>query len=598
MEISSINSDIIRGNVTTIILGSLWSNDRYGYDILKEIENKSDNQYKLKQPTLYSQLKRLEKQGLISSYEGSPDDTGGGRRRYYSLTDEGRTYLEKEKKEYEYSRTILDKLVSSQEFDFEKDNAPFDTTELRPYAKRNSDSSKPKTKIVYKDKIVEVEKIVEKKIFLDVNGNELNHDEIAKLKSNADLNESNQIQNINLNNDEDTQIENTKIKDKDTLFADNLKAQNITKIEKDNEITNSEIAEKIDNTETAEINKKVEEVVKIEKPKKRSQNLKQLFDKLEAQKDKEILSRQENISVANGESETSYFSSSSNSESNSNSLKDIFKTIEKKSKDDNKLTKNNIDTAQQLNFDNLLEKEEFIESKIENSTIKGRFKEKSNLEAKKLSNSTKTNFDFEKEEVNYKDFFSSITPIPEEKTELKPIEKKNSSNDNELKTRLYAEGFKIRPYDKGNSSEYYTFNFIQSNRINRDCFFGVLAVFIVEIAIMWLSLMNQISYVYFLSAGGIGTFLCLIPLIIYFINPRKRTRANFNFRLSLLNRTMMFIELTVVCVLIGFFALGANINDLSLIYKSIILPMIMLTNFPLSSFIYCLLYKTKKYHIA
>lgn len=52
MDISSVNSDLIRGNVTTIILGSLWSQDRYGYDILKEIETKSEGQYKLKQPTL------------------------------------------------------------------------------------------------------------------------------------------------------------------------------------------------------------------------------------------------------------------------------------------------------------------------------------------------------------------------------------------------------------------------------------------------------------------------------------------------------------------------------------------------------------------
>lgn len=96
MDISSVNSDLIRGNVTTIILGSLWSQDRYGYDILKEIETKSEGQYKLKQPTLYNQLKRLEKQGLISSYDGDPDDTGGGRRRYYSLTAEGRNFLQKE----------------------------------------------------------------------------------------------------------------------------------------------------------------------------------------------------------------------------------------------------------------------------------------------------------------------------------------------------------------------------------------------------------------------------------------------------------------------------------------------------------------------
>ena len=50
MDVSSINSDLIRGNVTTIILKALLDEDRYGYDILREIEVKSGGQYKLKQP--------------------------------------------------------------------------------------------------------------------------------------------------------------------------------------------------------------------------------------------------------------------------------------------------------------------------------------------------------------------------------------------------------------------------------------------------------------------------------------------------------------------------------------------------------------------
>ena len=36
MDVSSINSDLIRGNVTTIILKALLDEDRYGYDILRE----------------------------------------------------------------------------------------------------------------------------------------------------------------------------------------------------------------------------------------------------------------------------------------------------------------------------------------------------------------------------------------------------------------------------------------------------------------------------------------------------------------------------------------------------------------------------------
>ena len=55
-----ISSDLIRGHINTIILRCLYDGDKYGYDIINEIEKKSGGLYILKQPTLYSALKRLE----------------------------------------------------------------------------------------------------------------------------------------------------------------------------------------------------------------------------------------------------------------------------------------------------------------------------------------------------------------------------------------------------------------------------------------------------------------------------------------------------------------------------------------------------------
>lgn len=40
VETNSINSDLIRGHIDTIILKALQDGDRYGYDIIKEIEQK------------------------------------------------------------------------------------------------------------------------------------------------------------------------------------------------------------------------------------------------------------------------------------------------------------------------------------------------------------------------------------------------------------------------------------------------------------------------------------------------------------------------------------------------------------------------------
>lgn len=105
-----INSDLIRGNIDTIILRALVESDKYGYEILKEVETKSQGEYILKQPTLYSCLKRLESQGYITSFWGQI--TLGGRRKYYKITPKGKEYFEKIQADWEYSRTLIDKLIA------------------------------------------------------------------------------------------------------------------------------------------------------------------------------------------------------------------------------------------------------------------------------------------------------------------------------------------------------------------------------------------------------------------------------------------------------------------------------------------------------
>ena len=115
-EQPAISSDLIRGHINTIILRSLYDGDKYGYEIIAEIEHKSHGQYSLKQPSLYSALKRLEKDGYITSYWGG--SVSGGRRKYFSLTDEGKEIAERNQTEWEYSRTVIDSLISDKAFDF------------------------------------------------------------------------------------------------------------------------------------------------------------------------------------------------------------------------------------------------------------------------------------------------------------------------------------------------------------------------------------------------------------------------------------------------------------------------------------------------
>ena len=94
-----ISSDLIRGHINTIILRSLYDGDKYGYDIINEIEKKSGGLYTIKQPTLYSALKRLESLRYVTSYYG--DYSNGARRKYFSLTDLGKQITEQNLSEWE-----------------------------------------------------------------------------------------------------------------------------------------------------------------------------------------------------------------------------------------------------------------------------------------------------------------------------------------------------------------------------------------------------------------------------------------------------------------------------------------------------------------
>ncbi len=104
-----ISSDLLRGHTDTIVLGILMEGDNYGYGIYKRIIEKSDKLYEIKEATLYSSFRRLEKSGSISSYWG--DETQGGRRKYYRITTLGKNVYELNKQDWEFAKKIADKLI-------------------------------------------------------------------------------------------------------------------------------------------------------------------------------------------------------------------------------------------------------------------------------------------------------------------------------------------------------------------------------------------------------------------------------------------------------------------------------------------------------
>ena len=81
--VNKISTDLIRGHTDTIILNVLRHDDSYGYQIYKTIIEMSESQY----------------------------ETQGGRRKYYRITEEGIERYEQYKKEWNFAKGVLNKLI-------------------------------------------------------------------------------------------------------------------------------------------------------------------------------------------------------------------------------------------------------------------------------------------------------------------------------------------------------------------------------------------------------------------------------------------------------------------------------------------------------
>lgn len=102
-------SDIMRGLTDSLILARLKEKDCYGYQINKTVSDLSEKTFELKEATLYSSFRRMEEAELITSYWG--DENSGARRRYYSITDKGKSFFEENKADWIRIQELINKLL-------------------------------------------------------------------------------------------------------------------------------------------------------------------------------------------------------------------------------------------------------------------------------------------------------------------------------------------------------------------------------------------------------------------------------------------------------------------------------------------------------
>ena len=91
--------ELLKGSSNSLLLCLLETQPMYGYQIVKELEARSQGYFRFKEGTLYPALHRLEKSGLIAAtWERLPN---GRQRRYYRLTAKGIAKLAQERIQWE-----------------------------------------------------------------------------------------------------------------------------------------------------------------------------------------------------------------------------------------------------------------------------------------------------------------------------------------------------------------------------------------------------------------------------------------------------------------------------------------------------------------
>ena len=98
-------TELKRGNSELMILASIESRQRHGYEIAKLIDNRSNGVLRFSVGSLYPLLYRMERRNWI---EGKwVEEAGQRRRRFYRLTPAGRKVLAQQRTSW---RALVDAL--------------------------------------------------------------------------------------------------------------------------------------------------------------------------------------------------------------------------------------------------------------------------------------------------------------------------------------------------------------------------------------------------------------------------------------------------------------------------------------------------------
>ena len=517
----TVNTELIRGHVDTIILNSLEERDRYGYEILDIISDLSEGRYEIKQPTLYSCLKRLEKQGFISSYFG--DETQGGRRRYYRLTEKGRATLEQDQREWEFSRTIINRLLSDKEIDLKTVEAPFDPSELRPLTRRVKAYDAP--------------------------GEVMLPEERAALQYPEEKDAAEAV-----------------------LTAAVAPAPAVSEQTEQAVVKEEKAAE---TTEVSPVSPSTAEAKATDYETLMKQNAASKFLKIGDYAERTILIPEE----------------------------DKIKAVPYKSEEElrREAELRRIPTEENAYAHEML----YAAPKAENAEEAKRMfstdteKKEIPLRASAVQNAQSAKV--KAPEINYREALSAVYENAEHNQATAEVYDNNPDSSmghamlfGDLRQRLMDEGYKLKAYNKANSSNYYYMKFVYCNKLLRNT--GLLSYLMIAIVAALLTILIKtgsmvVGYGVPLLIAVFGLIVPVVTTLIWASNPTKRVKATYNAGASITYSFIAFMGISIVSLVVCLLA------DLDFASGVPYIPIMLAAVIPLTALVYWVLYRSGNYHL-
>jgi PadR family transcriptional regulator PadR len=107
-----VRHDLIKTSIDSLLLSLLNEQPMYGYQIIKELEGRSQGYFKFKEGTLYPALHRMEKAGLVQGKWQSL--LSGQQRKYYHITEKGYQVLGDKKSSWNEFLNAMNLIIRGQ----------------------------------------------------------------------------------------------------------------------------------------------------------------------------------------------------------------------------------------------------------------------------------------------------------------------------------------------------------------------------------------------------------------------------------------------------------------------------------------------------